>query len=138
MKHQKLHEIAKFGAGLIAGDLCALWWMTSHKILPTNIMGIAFNQSMVIPAMIFDIALLLILIHYGWNIGKSPAVRERAYLLLAGIVFGVLAVVHLARVFFGTDFIIAGWEVPIWMSWVETVVAFYLTYMSFRLASRMK
>jgi hypothetical protein len=101
-------------------------------------MGFTFTQGIVWPTLVFDAALILILIHYGWNIGKIPALRERTYLLVAGIIFTVVALAHLVRVFFAIDLSIMDYEVPLWLSWIGTVVVTYLAYMSFRLALRMK
>ncbi len=138
MKHSTLHELAKFGAGLVAGDFISIWWLQSQGFLPISFMGITFTSEMVIPALIFDAALFLILIHYGWHIGKIPALRERSYLMVAGVVFGVVAAAHFVRALFQMDLTLMNWMVPHWLSWTVVVVIGYLSYMSFRLAMRMK
>lgn len=138
MHHKQLHELAKFGAGLVAADFLALVWMTNAGIFPVEFLGRTLTADIALPAMVFDIALFLILVHYGWNIGKIPAIRERTYLLIVGIVFGIVALAHLMRVFAGADLVIMGWPVPLWLSWVGTVVTAYLSYMSLHLAMRMK
>lgn len=138
MKHINLHELAKFGAGLIAADFIGLIWMANTGILPIEFMGRMFTTDMLLPAMVFDAALFFILVHYGWNIGKIPALRERAYLIIAGTVFGIVAVAHLMRIFAGAELTIGTWDVPLWLSWVGTAITAYLSYMSLRLAMRMK
>lgn len=138
MHHKTLHEIAKFGAGLIAADFLTIVWMANAGLFPIDFLGRTFTADIVLPAMVFDAALFLILVHYGWHIGKIPALRERTYLLFAGIVFGIVAVAHLMRVFLGVDLVIMDWSVPLWLSWVGTAVTAYLSYMSLRLAMRMK
>lgn len=133
-----MRELAKFGSGLVAGDLASLLWFTYSGLLPITTLGVTFTSDMVWPAIVFDAALLGVLIHYGWHIGSIPAMRERSYLMIAGIIFAIVAVAHLARVFFHFDVVIMGWEAPHWISWIGTIVTTYLSYMSFRLALRMR
>jgi hypothetical protein len=138
MHRKRLQEIAKFGAGLVLGDFVAILWIANANLLPVEFLGRVITMDLLIPGLIFDAALFLILVHYGWNIGKIPALRERGYLLVSGAIFGVVAVAHLARIFSTTDIALAGWSVPVWLSWVGVAVTTYLAYMSFRLAMRSK
>lgn len=138
MSHKTLHEVAKFGAGLVAGDFIANAWIAYMGYYPIVFMGWTFTEDIVLPALVFDAALFLILVHYGWNIGKVPALRERTYLLIAGTVFSVVAAAHLFRVFVGADLVVMDWTIPLWLSWIGTALTAYLAYMSFRLATRMK
>lgn len=138
MSHKTLHEVAKFGAGLVAGDFIANAWIAYMGYYPIVFMGWTFTEDIVLPALVFDAALFLILVHYGWNIGKVPALRERTYLLIAGTVFSVVAAAHLFRVFAGVDLVVMDWTMPLWLSWIGTALTAYLAYMSFRLATRMK
>jgi hypothetical protein len=138
MHHRKLHELAKFCAGLIAGDFLGLVWIANSGMLPIDFLGGTFTVEMLLPSLVFDAALFLVLIHYGWNIGKIPSLRERTYLLIAGIIFGIVAAAHLVRIFSGADLVIVGWTVPLWLSWVGTAVTAYLCYMSLHIAIRMK
>ena len=134
MNHHSLREVAKFLSGLVAGDFLAGLWLSSNGLLPTIFLGVTFTSSMVAPWLVFDAALFIILVHYGWHLGKTPMLRERTYLMVAGIIFGVVATAHLMRVFLGADVVIFGWDVPLWLSWVGTAVTTYLSYMSFRFA----
>lgn len=138
MKHRTLHELAKFGAGLVTGDLIMNLWVAHMGYYPIDFLGFTFTEGIVLPTIIFDAALILILIHYGWNIGKIPALRERTYLMIVGIIFAIVAAAHLVRVFFAIDLMIMDYQVPLWLSWIGTAVVAYLSYMSFRLALRMK
>ena len=78
------------------------------------------------------------LIHYGWHLGKIPRPRERTYLFIAGVIFTIVALAHLVRVFAGADLVIVGWNVPLWLSWIGTAAAAYLAYASFYFAMRSK
>lgn len=138
MHHKTLHELAKFGSGLVLGDFIANAWIAHMGYYPIAFLGWTFTSDIVLPTLLFDAALFLILVHYGWNIGKIPALRERTYLMVVGIVFTVVAGAHLLRVFFNADLVIMDWAAPLWLSWIGTVVVAYLAYMSFRLATRMR
>src|SRR5271170_5497467 len=97
MKRQWLHDAAKFGAGLLAADFLMDAWLSQQYILPQTFLGLPISSSMIVPSLIIDFFLFLFLVHYGWNIGKIPRVRERTYLLITGIVFSVIALAHLVR-----------------------------------------
>ena len=136
MRHHTLHEVAKFGAGLVLGDFLALWWVSAYNLLPFNFIGINITQGTVPGAMVFDAALFIILIHYGWGIGKMPVVREKAYLKVVGAVFGIVGIIHLARVLTEGNLTVWSWSAPVWLSWFGVVITLYLSYMSFRLVGR--
>lgn len=137
MKHRHLHDIAKFAAGLVFADLVSLIWYAQAGMFPVSFMGVQFTTDIVVPGIVFDLALLLILIHYGWNIGKIPRMRERSYLVFAGVLFSLIAIAHLLRLFESIDIVIAGWVVPLWLSWFGVIVTSYLAYSSFVFATRM-
>jgi hypothetical protein len=136
MKHPKLHEFAKLLSGLVLGDFITYWWLSASHMLPVKIWGIMVTSGMIVPGLIFDVALFIILIHYGWHIGKTPSLNKKSYFIFVGVILGVVAFFHLLRLFTGTDIVIAGWQVPIWLSWFGTAVATYLSYMSFRLEGK--
>lgn len=139
MRRRWLHEAAKFGAGLIAADFLMLVWLSQQAhYIPASFLGVRITADMLGPTLILDIFLFLMLIHYGWNIGKLPRVKERMYLLTAGTIFAIIAIAHFVRIFVGADIVIAGWGVPELLSWVGIAVTTYLAYASFHLAMRMK
>lgn len=137
MNRRSLHEISKFAAGLVAADLVTLVWLSVSGMLPVHFLGTSFGPESVVPGVIFDLALLLVLIHYGWHVGKIPAPREHTYLLVVGVVFTVVAVAHLWRIFATGDLTIMGWVVPLWLSWFGVIITAYLAYTSFRFALHM-
>ena len=138
IKRQWLHDAAKFGAGVVVADFIALMWLSQQYIVPQTFMGLPVAQSSIAPTMVIDFFLLLILVHYAWNIGKLPRLRENTYLLIVGVIFSIVTLAHLMRVLYQTDIIIFGWEVPIFLSWLGIAIAGYLTYSSFHLAMRRK
>ncbi len=138
MKRQWLHDLAKIGAGLVAADFVALWWLSTLPSLPRAFLGLGLSSEMIIPAMVVDIFVFIMLVHYGWHIGTIPHMKERMYLVLSGAIFTVVTLAHLSRVIFSGDLGIFGWEVPIFLSWIGVAVAAYLAYSSFYFAARVR
>jgi hypothetical protein len=136
MTHRFLREAAKFCAGLVAADFLTLLWAWSNNLFPIQTWGVSWSSDIALPAAVFDIALFIILVHYGWHLGKIPRPKERSYLIVVGIVFTVVALAHLTRVFSGGDVVLMGWAVPLWLSWVGTLVAAYLAYASFHFSMK--
>ena len=55
--------------------------------------------------------------------------NERIFFLLTAVVFAVVGGSHLLRAVFGWDATIAGWSVPLWVSWVTAAVTAVLAYL---------
>lgn len=134
MNKRSLQEISKFLAGLVVADLITEVWLATSGMLPVHFLGASFGPETVVPAVIFDLALLMVLVHYGWHIGKIPAPREHTYLVVAGAVFTVVALAHVWRIFASGELVLLGWEVPLWLSWFGVILAAYMAYASFRFA----
>jgi len=62
--------------------------------------------------------------------------NQKAYLLLCGVVFFVVAAAHLTRLIFGWEIAIAGWTVPQWVSVPGLIIPGVLSAWGFVLASR--
>lgn len=135
MTHHKLREIAKVGSGLVLADIISVFWFSAAGLLPITILGVTWTASALPEILVFDIALLLLLVHYGWSMRmpiSSPS--ERTLLVVAGLIFLVVALVHLARLAFGIDLILGDFNVPTWLSWIGVLFAGYLSYASFHFA----
>lgn len=52
------------------------------------------------------------------------------------VVFTLVALLHLCRVVWQWDATIAGWMVPMWVSWVGVVVAGVLAYSGYKHSSK--
>ena len=59
--------------------------------------------------------------------------NQRSFSLVAGIIFSIIALLHLSRIIYGWEAVIGGWTVPQWISWAALVVAGYLGYEGLRL-----
>jgi hypothetical protein len=58
---------------------------------------------------------------------------KNTFALLAGTVFLIVAVTHALRLVFKWELIVAGWQVPMWVSAVAIIAAGYLAYEGFQM-----
>ena len=57
------------------------------------------------------------------------------YLTISGVIFALVAIVHLVRALSGWDFVIGDWEVPMWGSWLGFLLPGALSVWAYRLRS---
>jgi hypothetical protein len=57
---------------------------------------------------------------------------KNTFIQLAVVIFFVVAVVHALRLVFKWEVIVAGWQVPMWVSVVAVIAAAYLSYEGYR------
>ena len=57
---------------------------------------------------------------------------KTSFSVLVGAIFLIVAVAHALRLVFKWEVVIAGWQVPMWLSAVAFVIAGYLAYESFQ------
>lgn len=60
----------------------------------------------------------------------------RAYILISGAIFGAIALVHVVRLLLDWPAEVAGWGVPLWVSWIAIFAAGALSVWGFCLAGR--
>jgi uncharacterized membrane protein len=53
---------------------------------------------------------------------------QRTFLVIAGLIFLLVAIVHLARLLLKWTVVFNGWTVPMWVSVVALIVAGYLAF----------
>ena len=61
---------------------------------------------------------------------------QKTFVLLAGVIFAIVALAHLLRILMGWSIVIDNWTVPMWLSWIALVIAGVLSYFGFSLVSR--
>ena len=61
---------------------------------------------------------------------------QNTFTIIASVIFGVVALFHVLRIFLGWPAVIGGWTVPMWLSWIGLVVAGGLSYFGIKLATR--
>ncbi|MDE1925543.1 MAG: hypothetical protein KGH79_05255 [Patescibacteria group bacterium] len=135
--HHTLREIAKVGVGLLIADIICGLWLSSAGLFPLTLLGITWSASMLVPGIVFDLALILLLAHCGWGMKlpiSSPS--ERWLLIFVGLIFLAVALLHLVRLMFGIEIILSGAVIPLWLSWFGVIIAGYLSYSSFHFARR--
>ena len=62
--------------------------------------------------------------------------KQTYYYGVAGV-FLVVAALHLARALGGWEAVIAGVEIPVWVSWVAVAIAGYLAVRGYQFGSKM-
>ena len=61
---------------------------------------------------------------------------RKMFSVAAGVIFAVVALFHLVRIYMGWPVMIGDWSVPMWVSWIGLVVAVDLAFFGLRLAER--
>ena len=59
---------------------------------------------------------------------------QKTFTVAAGIIFTLVAGLHLLRIVLGWDAVIGGWDVPRWISWPALAVSGFLGYTAFALS----
>ncbi len=59
--------------------------------------------------------------------------QQPAFQSIAGVLFGLIALLHLVRILYGWEVTIAGRIVPMWFSWAGLIIAGYLAYAAWQL-----
>jgi hypothetical protein len=67
---------------------------------------------------------------------EDRAVDQRTFNVLASVIFAVVALLHLLRIYMGWPIVIGSWTAPMWVSWIGLIVAGGLSYSGLSLATR--
>ncbi len=59
---------------------------------------------------------------------------QKTFSLVAGVIFLVMAIMHVLRLVLKWEAVVNGGTVPMWVSWVGVPIAGYLAYEGFRLS----
>ena len=62
--------------------------------------------------------------------------EAKTFCLVAGVIFAVVALFHLARIVMDWSVIIGNWSIPMWVSWAALIVADGLSLFGLRLSQR--
>lgn len=138
MKHTKLmRDIAKVGVGLAIADMASVLWLGTAGFFPLTVLGVTWTADSIMPIAVFDLALVVVLAHYAWHTKMPATPSERSILRIAGVIFLVVAALHLSRIAFGWPLVLGNFEAPVWLSWFGVAAAAYLSYASFHFAHRL-
>ena len=53
---------------------------------------------------------------------------QKTFSVVAGVIFALVALLHLLRIYMGWPVVIGSWTAPMWVSWIGLVVAGGLSY----------
>jgi hypothetical protein len=59
----------------------------------------------------------------------------KTFSLVAGVVFGIVALVQILRIALAWEVVIGGWTAPMWFSWIAVIVAGFLSFTGLRFAA---
>lgn len=62
--------------------------------------------------------------------------KTKIYLLTSAVIFTVIVILHLARIFYSWPAAIGFVSVPVWVSYLAVIIAAYLAYHGFTLGRR--
>ena len=62
--------------------------------------------------------------------------NAKPYLIVSGIIFTLIALVHIVRIVQAWSIQIESWSAPIWISWLGIVITVFLAIWAFTLAVR--
>ena len=60
---------------------------------------------------------------------------QKNYLVISGLIFVLVFLIHLYRAVSGGAFVVGMVNVPIWASWLAVVLAGFLAFWAYRLAT---
>lgn len=63
---------------------------------------------------------------------------SKTFFQISGIIFFVVALIHLLRILLNWQASVANWDVPMWISYIGLIVAGYLSYNALKLAGDAK
>ena len=61
--------------------------------------------------------------------------NPKTFSIAAGVIFAVVALFHLVRIYMGCPVIIGDWSVPMWLSWIGLIIAGGLAFFGLSLAA---
>jgi hypothetical protein len=61
---------------------------------------------------------------------------QKTFSLVAGLIFLLVAVMHVLRLAFKWEVVLNGWSVPMWVSAVAIVITAYLAFEGLKLSRR--
>ncbi len=59
--------------------------------------------------------------------------NQKTFSIITLVIFSLMALLHILRLVYGWSAIMAGWEVPMWISGPAVVFFVYLAYSAFKL-----
>ncbi|MDE1970877.1 MAG: hypothetical protein KGI50_04875 [Patescibacteria group bacterium] len=134
-KHTRiLRELAKFFSGVVVSDILVGLWIGSGGVGAQQFLGISFTPTGIIGGIVFDLLVLVLLVHYAWGVELPLSQSKKSFFMLGGFIFLAVALLHLWRLVLAVPVEIGSLTLPFWLSGVGFVVAGFLSYTSFHFA----
>jgi len=67
---------------------------------------------------------------------RTCVMDQKTFVLIAVVIFAIVALAHLLRILMGWPIVVDSWPVPMWLSWIALVIAGGLSYFGLSLVSR--
>ncbi len=65
------------------------------------------------------------------SVAIEHTMTNQNFFRITTIIFSIVGLVHLARILIGFPIMIGNFDHPMWLSWIEMLIAFYLSYKGF-------
>ena len=75
---------------------------------------------------------IMLLVSFADSVQRRHGMKQKAFSLVAGLIFLLVAVAHLLRLLLKWSVILDGWTVPMWVSAIALVVAGLLAFEGLR------
>lgn len=62
--------------------------------------------------------------------------REKNFLVITGIIFLLIAILHVLRIAYQWEAVIGGTSIPLWVSWFALIASGVLSYFSFTFGAK--
>lgn len=60
--------------------------------------------------------------------------NKETYLKVSGVIFSVVAILHVLRLVLNWEVVLGGWQAPIWASFLGAILGGFLAYSAFKLS----
>lgn len=60
-------------------------------------------------------------------------INQKSFYNITLVIFSLIALLHAFRLVYGWSAVIAGWDVPMWLSGLAVILSGYLAYSAFKL-----
>ena len=61
--------------------------------------------------------------------------NQKTFSLVAGLIFFVMTLAHIVRLAMDWHVVVAGWMIPVWVSWIALPIAGFLAFEGLRLST---
>lgn len=130
-----LKEISKVFVGLILADISIGLWLLVSGIPPFHFFGLTFTSPLIYGWVAVDLILLAFFVHFAWRVVLPVSHPKRIFLAVVGVIFLIVGLAHLFRLFFDIPLMVDMYSFPYWLNVIGVVGALFLSWTSFVFAA---